>query len=245
MDRSSQYNQQHHVSVANANRSNISGSVMSAVPVMQQRESTANKNSGINNLVLQMRDFDLADNSSRNKQRMASLESVVLSIANVLNTAHIKYKLQGSMAQAMHGAAVIQIPGDIDILVSSPQQASAKLIESGLFSKTGGSMLVMKLVHQQTNIPIDLAETGDFGMEKAETVDLDGVDVLNVFETLRSLFLRPERRQKDEFAIMTLVVQKNSELTDEQKTELGKLIKMPWAKKYQEMLTVYTRLLME
>lgn len=186
------------------------------------------------------REYDLADNSKENKKRMAEYDLVLKCIDQIFKKNKIKYKLQGSMAQAMHGGAVLTLPGDLDILVTSPNFAYKPLIESGLFLLVQEGLLVSKVKHKETNVQVDLAQLEDFGMQVAETEEINGISVINLYETLKSLLLRPEKRPKDNISFLSLAVQRGSELTEKQQEDIAITANAPnWNDFYKFLLQKY------
>lgn len=147
---------------------------------------------------------------------------VLAKVHSLLSAAKIKYAVQGSMAQAMHGATLLQNPGDIDILVPSPNAALLILVGSGDFKANGGSMLVKKVEHVATGIELDLAQIEDFGMTGAmsSVTEKQGAAVLSLYETVKSLLLRAEKRKKDGVALSSLLRQRGNELTEKEKNDI-------------------------
>ena len=195
--------------------------------------------------VFQLVNYDLADNSQANQDRMLEYQGVMDEINAALNGAGIAYKLQGSMAQAMQGAGVGQIPGDLDVLVPNPIAAAGVLAGTGNFQLNGGSILVRKLIHTATGIDVDLANMEDFGMNNAGTEDIEGVNVLDSYETILGLMLRQPIRQKDQIALTSLVVQNADKMTDDQKAQLAQRGGAPdWQTFYDGAFQAYSDFIM-
>lgn len=166
------------------------------------------------------REYDLADNSEENKERMQHFDQVLREVHEILSANDVAYKLQGSMAQAMQGGGVLELPGDLDVLVPSPIFAADFLGASDNFTIAVRAGVVSKVNHNATGIQVDLAQTEDFGMIAAGTEEIDGITVLNLYETLAGLLLRPEKRMKDNVSFISLIVQRGDELNDEDKGSL-------------------------
>ncbi len=192
------------------------------------------------------REYDLADNSEENKEKMRLYDIVLHEVHDILSAKNVAYKLQGSMAQAMQGGGVLELPGDIDVLVPSPIIAANFLAASGKFTITVRSGIVSKVNHKDTGIQVDLAETDDFGMAAAGTEEIEGIAVLNLYETLTGLLLRPEKRLKDHVAFISLIVPRGDELSDEEKEALvGRTPFKSWSELYGFALENYTKMVME
>jgi hypothetical protein len=145
----------------------------------------------------------------------------------VLDEAKIKYAIQGSFAAAMHGAYMPEPPGDVDVLVTN-MSASKILVKSGKFkAQKGGSMAVHKLVHVATGTEIDVVFGEEFGiLISSETTEIQsGLCVLSLTEVLVSLFLRPERRDKEMIAFASLVLTRGDEVN---KVRVSKIAKSKW-----------------
>jgi hypothetical protein len=190
--------------------------------------------------VAQRVNFDLADNSAANKARMAQFRHVVDDIHAVFDAAKIAYHLQGSMAQAMHGAGLLELPGDADVLVPYPKPASRVAVASGKFNLHTDGMLVVKVTHVATGVVVDLVEKEDFCMSQTVGTQIEGINVLSVYETLRSLLLRPGKRTKDQIAFMSLLVQKSAELSATEKSALADQARAPsWDALHDAMFAKY------
>jgi hypothetical protein len=195
-------------------------------------------------IVQRLLNYDLEDNSELNKGLMTKMDQVVQDIHDVLTAVNIAYAVQGSMAQAMHGAGLIAIPGDVDILVPSPKTAALAALKSGKFSDAGAGLLVAKVKHIATQVVVDLVANEDFGMSKAGVTTIDGKNVLNIYETLLSLLLRPEKRKKDHVAFISLLVPKADQLNELQKKNLANAARMAWEKLYGMALEEYKKFVM-
>jgi hypothetical protein len=148
-------------------------------------------------------------------------------IDRILKEAKIAYAIQGSFAAAMHGAYMPEPPGDVDVLVNN-MAASKALAESGKFKlQKGGSMAVHKLVHLATGTEIDVVFGEEFGiLISSETTEVQsGLCILSLTEVLVSLFLRPERRNKEMIAFASLVLARGGEVN---KVRVSKIVKSEW-----------------
>ncbi|WP_435264000.1 hypothetical protein [Tenacibaculum sp. nBUS_03] len=173
------------------------------------------------------RKYNLVDNSENNNASMANYNLALQAMDNAFRQKKIDYKLQGSMAQAMHGSIVSQLPEDFDILVTSPKNSHDELVNSGEFSSILKGIVVAKVEHKETKVLIDLQQIEDFGMQGAKNELINGISVLNLYEVLKSLLLRPSKRPKDEIAFNSLTVQRENDLTTEEKEDLAKTAQAP------------------
>ncbi|HEV2863606.1 MAG TPA: hypothetical protein VGX48_21515 [Pyrinomonadaceae bacterium] len=189
--------------------------------------------------------YDLENNSLANKAKMNDLDAAVADLDRILLGAGIQYVIQGSMAQAMHGAGLKAVPGDIDVLVPNPKGAGTALTQSGLFTLQSNGMLVTKVRHTATQVMVDLVQNEDFGMSQASVAVVNGKRVLSVFETLRSLLLRPEKRQKDHISFISLLVQKGDELSQQEKATIAQTAgSHGWQQLYDYVFEEYKKIVM-
>jgi hypothetical protein len=157
----------------------------------------------------------------------AGLKAMPMAAADldaVLSASHQKYAIQGSYAARIHGAPVDA--GDIDVLVKDLRSSLAALLASKKFKDKGGSFAVKKLQHWR-GAAIDLVMADEFGMPIQNIVTIDNVAVMNLYEVLLSLLLRPEKRKKDQDAFIWLVLNKGNTLSSQEQQKIAKQAQAP------------------
>ena len=194
--------------------------------------------------VVQRVTYDLRYNTNSNKQRMTSLDQALSDLHAALTGAGLTYAVQGSMAQAMHGAGLMEVPGDIDVLVRGVAGAARAAIASTNFKNEQPGPLVYKVKHIATGIIVDIVDGEDFGMNNVTTTQIDGRSVLSIFDTLLSLLTRPGRRLKDHISFISLLVPKADMLTVTQKEILARTAGMSWQQLYDAATTEYRSVVM-
>jgi hypothetical protein len=145
-------------------------------------------------------------------------------IHTALNGAGLAYAIQGSYAARLHGAPVGA--GDIDVLVNDLRTAKLAFSAAG-FVETGGSYAVSKWQHPN-GTDIDLALGSEFGVNIGNSVALGGLSVLNVHEVMLGLVLRPEKRQKEQDALLWLAKHRSGGLTNPQKEAIASKLGLSW-----------------
>jgi hypothetical protein len=153
------------------------------------------------------------------QQRERQLGNAVQDLSLALDG--LVWAVQGSYAAVLHGAPIEA--GDIDVLVKDVPTALNALFIGG-FHLEGGTLLVYKLKHRN-DTDIDLVSTGggDFGIDPANRVSMGGVYVMNLCEVLKSLLMRPKRRDKDVIAFIWLVLHKGDTLDEQQRESIALL----------------------
>ena len=148
-------------------------------------------------------------------------------IHTALTGANVTYAIQGSYAARLHGAPVGA--GDIDVLVNNMRAAAVAFQGSGM-KRHGGSQAVGKWRHAN-GTEIDLAMGEEFGVNVANSETAGGVKVLNTYEVLLGLALRPEKRRKEQDALFWLAKHKGDALTAQQKETVATRLGVgTWAK---------------
>jgi hypothetical protein len=143
-----------------------------------------------------------------------------------LTGAGVAYAIQGSYAARIHGAPIGA--GDIDVLVNDMRAGKRAFAIAGL-TETGGSYAVSKWSHGN-GAEIDLALGSEFGVNIANSETVGGLRVLNVYEVLLGLVLRPEKRQKEQDALFWLAKHKGETLTGTQQETIASRLGLSWAK---------------
>jgi hypothetical protein len=146
-------------------------------------------------------------------------------VDELLIIAGVKYVLQGSSAAILHGASVSVAPGDLDVCVGN-LLAAKQALENAKYSKLpNSSHAVAKFLHpNQTEIDIVMAE--EFGVNINRRTAVQGVWILTLVETLTSILLRPEIRQKEIEAFNSLILLKHESLTLNEREQVVKGVRI-------------------
>ncbi len=134
------------------------------------------------------------------------------------NTSNYSYALIGSGAYVMHGVKYDNPknnPNDIDITTASllaTRKAIQELKEEGRIDvkeEEDSSFTVIKflITDKETgkSFEFEFTHAEDFGFTTANVEEKNGVRVTSLEETLLSIYLRPEHREKDRIAFIDLI----------------------------------------
>lgn len=132
------------------------------------------------------------------------------SIVKELDEHKIEYMIIGSVAACLHGAIMTKPPSDVDILVTDYRKARV------LFNSTN----LAKVAINRNGVDFEIINNsdGDFGIPQKWAMELHldssniSVWVSNLYETIRSLILRPGVREKEKEAINSLMKSKGDSL---------------------------------
>jgi|tagenome__1003787_1003787.scaffolds.fasta_scaffold20964769_4 hypothetical protein len=138
---------------------------------------------------------------------------------------NLKWGVHGSCAARVRGATIIQ-PDDIDVLVTRLKPAADALEASGHFSfESGRPGGVQKFKHKHTQTGVDVADAQDF-LPVFATSEVEGIRFFTLAESIVSLILRPERREKEMRGFAFLVLKKGDQLKEEEKSRIASVAKM-------------------
>lgn len=145
---------------------------------------------------------------------LQALKAITQVITQLRSDTKFKYAVTGSSAYLIHGLKFKDPndnPFDIDIVVNNPMLArkalsqceNFKAIESEISNKMVGTFIISLPTGKSIKLNLNSAE--DFGFSSLMDYTKDGIYVTSLVSTLKSLYLRPEAREKDIFAFKELI----------------------------------------
>jgi hypothetical protein len=161
-------------------------------------------------------------NASRGLVAFASWPNMFRALQDVdeaLVLAHVNYVLQGSAAAILHGASVSVAPGDLDVCVGNLMAAREALAAKGFQPQPNSSHAVAKFRHPN-GTDIDIVMAAEFGVNITRRTLIQGAWVLTLVETITSILLRPEIRQKEVEAFNSLLLLRGNELSPEDRVQV-------------------------
>ena len=140
-------------------------------------------------------------------------------VDEALTLAHVKHVLQGSAAAILHGSSVKEAPGDLDVCVDNLRLAKEALTSRNYAILPNASHAVAKFRHPN-GTEIDLVMAEEFGVNIDRRTMVQGVWILTLVETITSILLRPEIRQKEIDAFNSLLLLRGNELTEPERAQV-------------------------
>lgn len=152
-------------------------------------------------------------------------------IHSMMALAGVNYVIQGSYAAILQGGDPGVAPGDVDIAVDDPSAAWGAFDADGAFEMVTGSDAirgVQKAKHIETEVEIDIVMGNpkyvEFGIHTGMAEDVAGMKVLDLFNTLQSLFLRAgygeAMRAKDRESARKMITERGDELDGVQQKQI-------------------------
>lgn len=140
-------------------------------------------------------------------------------VDEALTLARVRHVLQGSAAAILHGSSVKEAPGDLDVCVDNLRLAVAALIARNYVVLPNASHAVAKFRHPN-GTDVDIVWAEEFGVNIDRRSMVQGVWVLTLVETITSILLRPEIRQKEIDAFNSLLLLRGNELSVQDRAQV-------------------------